>query len=143
MNRKRSQVLAVFSAGGLFWLVQMDGWSQIESALGGVRCSIVVQSPGRLTANDYFAGERLRFVLRGVDADKVVWVFGESEVQVAGIETEFRFPLDTSRYGLTSVHRVDVFFRVGEGYQTLSTTIKINHGLPPPGGDGMAPPRYL
>lgn len=86
---------------------------------------ITVSSTARSGEAPYFAGEVLRFGLEGVQSPRVYWAFDEGSPVVGSIEAQFAFPFDEhSPAGLPSDHRVDAFFKRGDGYRTASALVR-------------------
>jgi hypothetical protein len=107
---------AIIVAGIAVWLAN-GGNRAVLSWFGGP--TIGFWSISRGDVSPFFAGEVVRFSLKGAAPDRVIWQFDESEVQAGGVEIEHAFPFDARKpLGIASTHRVDVFFREGAPYRT-------------------------
>lgn len=86
---------------------------------------IVISSTTRTSTAPYFAGEVLRFGLKDVQSPKVYWVFDEEAPVAGSVEAQFAFPFDDkSPAGQSRDHRVDVFFKQGDAYESASALVR-------------------
>jgi hypothetical protein len=135
------------------WLTDFGGLRWIISLFHRPRIQVVSTSRGEQPS--FVAGEVLRFSLKDVVPDRVVWDFEETDIRPAGpgaVETEHAFPFDPKEAaGLSSTHRVDAFYREGSDYKTASTHVSVSNvqivstkvqgekisfsATPPPGSD--------
>lgn len=70
-------------------------------------------------------GQKLRFLLRGVQAQQVVWLFDDQKAVRSSVQVEYAFTQDAADpQGLLSSHRIDALFKVGDSY--IDVTIYVN-----------------
>jgi hypothetical protein len=91
------------------------------------RPKIDAESISRGGVSTFLAGEEIRFSLRGVSPDKVLWDFEETVVQPGSVQIEHEFPFDPAKPpGIESTRRVDVFYREGKQYLTTSIHVEVS-----------------
>lgn len=80
----------------------------------------------------YFAGQQLRFLLKGINPERVIWVFDEDRNQnrndlVASTTSwlNYSFPFDPKSPQGVSNRRVDAFFKSGTGYRSAWTLVSV------------------
>jgi hypothetical protein len=89
---------------------------------------IEVRSVSRGEVSTFLAGEQIRFSLKGVSPDRVLWDFEETEIQPGSVQIEHAFAFDSNTpAGIESTRRVDVFYREGAEYRTAWTHVGISN----------------
>jgi hypothetical protein len=114
---------AVIIGGILTWLTAGEGIAVVMDWFKPVK--IIASSVSRHNIDTFISGEKVRFFIEPIKTDKVLWMFGEKDVQHGGVEIEYAFAYDTSlSEGITIDHRVDAFFKDEGKYRTVSTTVR-------------------
>src|SRR6266478_4935946 len=112
MSGKRlAVVISAVVAGVLFWIFQLEGLEVIKKWFHGAE--IEVHSFKRPSATEFFTSEKLHFVLKNVEAERVIWVFDEEDPKSGGIDFDYLFNLVTNSVSATRDHRVDAFYKKG------------------------------
>ncbi|MBI1818645.1 MAG: hypothetical protein HYR72_26985 [Deltaproteobacteria bacterium] len=133
MKRTLAFLIPLVVAGMALWVSELGGKDVILGALKswgplGQTGKISTTSPTRPGAASFFAGEPIRFSLRDVESERVLWFFREQDVYPASIEAEYAFPFDDQRpAGVMCVYRVDAFFKTAGDYATTSTFVHVEN----------------
>src|SRR5713101_4386050 len=105
------------------------GWSELlKSVLHPfIGAKIVTLPVTRASATEFFAGEKVWFVLKDIQAQRVYWLFDESDkIAAIGAQVQYAFPFDgNAADGAVAYHRVDAFFKDGDHYRTASASVPI------------------
>lgn len=119
-------IAVIFIGGILFWLFQLDG---IEVVRGWLKRPTIEAKPTTRRETDTFlADEKVRFFLKHVQSEKVFWMFDENHVYPGNVEIEYAFSFDENAgSGITCDHRVDVFFKRGTSYRTVSGFVRVQN----------------
>jgi len=83
---------------------------------------------------DFIAGEELRFSLKGVQSERVFWVFDEDQssvVETRGPEIKYTFQFESNRKEPVWNRRVDAFFKSGGSYRSAYKLVSVaNTSIP-------------
>lgn len=109
----------------ILWVTQFDGLNSIKSLLAARR-SIEIRGTGTIFGSSYFAGQKLRFGLKGANTAKVFWLVDDSAVLASGVEVEYVFPRDTTDApAVMRTHRVDAVYREGKSYDAVTRFVDL------------------
>lgn len=118
-------IAAVLVAGILIWLTAGGGTATVLSWFSPAK--IEVSSVGRGQQATYFAGEVLRFTLKGPQATHAYWIFDESDVKPGNVEIQNLFPYDSKQPSISENRRVDVFYKVAGVYRTAYAVVPVEN----------------
>ena len=79
---------------------------------------------------NFIAGEELRFSLKGVQSERVFWVFDEDQksvVETRGPEIKYTFQFESNKKEPVWNRRVDAFFKSGGSYRSAYKLVSVSN----------------
>jgi hypothetical protein len=128
----QDHLIGSITAGGLVLVAAGAYWVDLHKEkildwVAGVQ--IEVSSTNRPSVSSFIAGEEIRFSLKGVESDKVFWVFDEDEknvVETRGPEIRYTFQFDPKgRKNVEWDRRVDAFFKKDGVYRPAWKLVRV------------------
>jgi hypothetical protein len=119
----KSKLGAVLGAAVVAGLVAAGTWLYHYFAV-----PIEVSCPRGQDVRDFIAGEELRFALKGVESERVFWVFDEDQksvVETMGPEIKYTFQFDPKKKEPVWNRRVDAFFKSGGAYRSSYKLVSV------------------